>query len=105
MYCELCAIRSWQVNAQLAKRANERPWHCALPTLVAAVALGSLPLFMGRNAWVAFLALSVATAGIWSSCGPLMSWPAGILSGTNAASGNPPAIGCSHSQNQDTHVL
>ena len=76
-----------QVNAKLAKRAHDRHWHGAAPVLAGAAALATLPLFLGRVQWAAFLALSVAAAGIWAVHGPLLSWPAVILSGTNAASG------------------
>ena len=76
-----------QVNAKLAKRVHDRHWHGAVPLLAGAAALALLPLFLGRVMWAAFLALSVAAAGIWAVHGPLLSWPAVILSGTNAASG------------------
>jgi hypothetical protein len=76
-----------QVNAQLSKRAGERHWHGALPVLAGAAAMAVLAASIGRIMWVAFAALTVAAAGIWALQGPLMSWPAAFLSGTNAASG------------------
>ena len=72
----------------MAKAANERHWHISVPALIAAAALGAMPLFMTRVPWVAFACLTIAAFGIWSPHGPLMSWPAVILSGTNAASGD-----------------
>jgi hypothetical protein len=76
-----------KVNARLAKKAEERQWHGAVPLLVGAVALALMPAFMGRVTWAAFAFLSLAAAGIWAVHGPLLSWPAAILQGTNAAAG------------------
>lgn len=76
-----------QVNANLSRKACERHWHGALPLFVGAAALAALPLFMGHVTWAAFAALVLAAAGIWSMHGPLSSWPAALLSGTNAAAG------------------
>jgi hypothetical protein len=78
-----------QVNARLAKRADDRHWHGALPVFAGAVALVIMPAFMGRVTWAAFACLSLAAAGIWAIHGPLLSWPAAILRGTNAAAGVP----------------
>ena len=72
----------------MAKAADERHWHISVPALTAAAALGAMPLFMARVPWLAFACLTAAAFGIWSPHGPLMSWPAVILSGTNAASGD-----------------
>ena len=72
----------------MAKAADERHWHISVPSLIAAAALGAMPLFIARVPWIAFACLTIAAFGIWSPHGPLMSWPAVILSGTNAASGN-----------------
>ena len=55
--------------------------------LLGAVALALMPAFMGRVMWAAFACLSLAAAGIWAVQGPLLSWPAAILQGTNAAAG------------------
>ena len=74
--------------ARMAKAADERHWHISVPALIAAAALGAMPLFMARVPWLAFACLTIAAFGIWSPHGPLMSWPAVILSGTNAASGD-----------------
>ena len=71
----------------MAKSANDRHWHGAVPVLIGAVALAAMPIFMSRVAWAAFACLSIGAFGIWAVHGPLMSWPAVILSGTNAASG------------------
>lgn len=71
----------------MAKSANDRHWHVAVPLFVGALALALMPIFMSRVAWAAFACLAVAAFGIWSPQGPLVSWPAVILSGTNAASG------------------
>ena len=76
-----------QVVARMAKSANDRHWHGAVPVLIGAVALAVMPVFMSRVAWAAFACLSIGAFGIWAVHGPLMSWPAVILSGTNAASG------------------
>lgn len=76
-----------QVVARMAKSANDRHWHGAVPVLIGAVALAVMPVFMSRVAWAAFTCLSIGAFGIWAVHGPLMSWPAVILSGTNAASG------------------
>jgi len=73
----------------MAKSANDRHWHVAVPVFFGAIALAVMPIFMSRVAWLAFACLSVAAFGIWGVHGPLMSWPAVILSGTNAASGKP----------------
>jgi hypothetical protein len=78
---------SAQINAKLAKRAGERHWHGGLPVLGGAAALALLAASIGRITWLAFATLSLGAAGIWAVHGPLMSWPAVILSGTNAASG------------------
>ncbi|CAL5229393.1 g12711 [Coccomyxa viridis] len=75
------------VVARMAKSANDRHWHGAVPVLIGAVALAVMPVFMSRVAWAAFTCLSIGAFGIWAVHGPLMSWPAVILSGTNAASG------------------
>ena len=79
-----------QVVARMAKSANDRHWHGAVPVLIAAVALAVMPMFMSRMAWAAFACLSIGAFGIWAGHGPLMSWPAAFLSGTNAASGELP---------------
>lgn len=71
----------------MAKSANDRHWHVAVPVLISAIALAVMPVFMSRVAWIAFACLTTAAFGIWAGHGPLMSWPAVILSGTNAASG------------------
>ena len=71
----------------MAKSANDRHWHVAVPLFVGALALALMPIFMSHVAWAAFACLTVAAFGIWSPQGPLLSWPAVILSGTNAASG------------------
>ena len=71
----------------MAKSANDRHWHVAVPIFTGALALALMPIFMSRVAWAAFACLTIAAFGIWSPHGPLMSWPAVILSGTNAASG------------------
>ena len=76
--------------ARMAKAADERHWHISVPSLIAAAALGAMPLFISRVPWIAFACLTIAAFGIWSPHGPLMSWPAVILSGTNAASGDAP---------------
>ena len=73
----------------MAKRANDRHWHVAVPVLIGAVALAVMPVFMSGVAWAAFVCLSIGTFGMWAGHGPFMSWPAVILSGTNAASGEP----------------
>ncbi|CAL8464997.1 g4532 [Coccomyxa elongata] len=75
------------INARLAKKAEERQWHGAVPLLLGAVALALMPAFMGHVTWLAFVCLSLAAAGIWAIHGPLLSWPAAILQGTNAAAG------------------
>ena len=71
----------------MAKSTGDRHWHLAVPVLIGAVALAAMPIFMSRVAWAAFACLSIAAFGIWAGHGPLMSWPAILLSGTNAASG------------------
>ena len=82
-----------QVVARMAKSANDRHWHGAVPALIGAMALAAMPIFMSRVAWAAFVCLSIAAFGIWAGHGPLMSWPAVFLSGTNAASGEPSGNG------------
>ncbi len=81
-----------QINARLAKKAEERQWHGAVPLLLGAVALALMPAFMGHVTWLAFVCLSLAAAGIWAIHGPLLSWPAAILQGTNAAAGANPSL-------------
>ena len=80
-----------QVNAKLAKRANERHWHGGLALLLGGSALALLAALIGHTIIAAIAALTLASAGIWAVQGPLLSWPAVILSGTNAASGE---LGC-----------
>ena len=79
------------MNAHLAKRANERNWHGALSAFAGALALAVMTACF-RVEWAAFVCLSIAAAGIWAVHGPLLSWPAAILTGTNAAAGTARAL-------------
>ena len=81
-----------QVVARMAKSTGDRHWHVAAPVLIGAMGLAAMPIFMSRVAWAAFACLSLAGFGIWAGHGPLMSWPAVLLSGTNAASGERPGF-------------
>ena len=76
-----------QVNARWSKKSGERHWHGGGALFLGAGALTMVPLCMGHSTLAAFLALSAAAAGIWGAHGPLMSWPAAFLHGSNAAAG------------------
>lgn len=71
----------------MAKRAQERHWHGAAMMFLGALSLALMAAFIGHVGWAAIICLSLAAAGIWSTQGPLLSWPATILQGTNAAAG------------------
>ena len=71
----------------MAKRARERHWHGAVMMFLGAVSLALMAASIGHVGWAALLCLSLAAAGIWSTQGPLLSWPAALLQGTNAAAG------------------
>jgi ACS family tartrate transporter-like MFS transporter len=66
-------------------RVNERRWHVAGATLVAAVGLACTG--MSTHPLVAILFLSMAAVGIWSTLGPFWAMPAAFLRGTAAAGG------------------
>ena len=75
--------------ARHSKATKERHLHGSVALGIAAVGMAMLPVFLTRDPRIAFVALIVAMAGIWSVHGPLMGWPAAFLQGRAAASGMP----------------
>eukprot|EP00873_Tetraselmis_striata_P027552 jgi/Tetstr1/447816/TSEL_035146.t1 len=74
--------------AARSKARNERRFHTAVPVFVAAMAMLMMPaLEMIVRGYLSFVAMTAAASGIWAVHGPLLSWPATFLVGSDAAGG------------------
>jgi ACS family tartrate transporter-like MFS transporter len=84
----LAASISMVIIANHSDRTGERKWHVAVAALAGCVGLGLGGYFLENHyPLLAFLALCLAAAGIWSTLGPFWSLPTAFLSGTAAAGG------------------
>jgi MFS family permease len=79
-------IAAQQLIARHSDRLQERRWHAAVPTLVAAFGWGLLPQFT-NNPWMALLLMTLVTAGCLGATGPFWTMPALYLTGAAAAGG------------------
>lgn len=80
------AIVSMIVVARSSDRRNERRWHLALASIVAAVGFYASTLQTGNLAF-ALLTLSLGTAGVLSMMPVFWTYPSSVLTGTAAAAG------------------
>ncbi len=67
-------------------KTGERTWHVALPSLVGGIALAA-SAYMVNVPVLAFVALTIASVGIYGSLPSFWTLPTGMLSGTAAAGG------------------
>lgn len=83
-----CAAATMLWIAVRSKARNERRFHTAIPVFVASMAMMMMPaLDMIAGGYLSFVAMTVAASGVWAVHGPLLSWPATFLSGSDAAGG------------------
>lgn len=82
----LVAIFAQQFNARRSDRAQERRWHAAVPTLVAAGGFSLIPFVQG-NLILSIVCLTVISVGLYSATGPYWTLPSTQLSGAAAAGG------------------
>ena len=81
----VCAVVAMVLFTRRADRARERRWHIAVPAAIGA--LGFVVAATAASTTMAIVALSVATACVFS-CAPMFwSLPTAFLSGAAAASG------------------
>ena len=79
-----CAVIAMVLVGRSSDRSRERRWHLAIPLLLGAVGLVIAGVVGGA---VAFLALCLATAGIYAALGPFWTLPPAFLRGVAAAAG------------------
>jgi nitrate/nitrite transporter NarK len=82
----IAGVAAMLVVSGHSDRSRERRWHAALPLMLAAVSLMSLPFARGDLVF-AIVLLAIATAGHLSSLSVFWTIPSTYLSSTSAAAG------------------
>lgn len=82
----LVAIFAQQFNARRSDRVQERRWHAAIPTFVAAAGFALIPVVQG-NLIPSMACLMVISIGLYSATGPYWTLPSTQLPGSAAAGG------------------
>lgn len=80
----IAAVIAVLLVARSSDRRRERHLHVAIPALTGAVAL-ALTGVVAQQPWLALVALSVASAGIYAAIPPMWGLPTAVLGGSAAA--------------------
>jgi nitrate/nitrite transporter NarK len=82
----LAAAIGMAIVGSHSDRTGERRWHVALPCLIGAGGF-ALTVLLPSTTAISLATLSIAAFGIWSTLGPLWTFPTTVLRGRAAAGG------------------